>query len=59
MQLATRPHVMQNWKKCKHLIIDEISMVNGGFFEVSTLGFLNIFFFNQLDVELHFISFSH
>ncbi|XP_022823015.1 ATP-dependent DNA helicase PIF1 [Spodoptera litura] len=27
------PLVAQRWRKCKHLIIDEISMVDGGFFE--------------------------
>ncbi|KAF9418909.1 hypothetical protein HW555_004429 [Spodoptera exigua] len=27
------PLVAQKWRKCKHLIIDEISMVDGGFFE--------------------------
>lgn len=24
---------LENWKKCKHLIIDEISMVDGDFFD--------------------------
>jgi ATP-dependent DNA helicase PIF1 len=28
------PLVAQKWRKCKHLIIDEISMVDGAFFEV-------------------------
>lgn len=28
------PLVAQKWRKCKHLIIDEISMVDGTFFEV-------------------------
>lgn len=28
------PLVAQKWRKCKHLIIDEISMVDGDFFEV-------------------------
>lgn len=28
------PLVAQKWRKCKHLIIDEISMVDGSFFEV-------------------------
>ncbi|XP_068618018.1 ATP-dependent DNA helicase PIF1 [Battus philenor] len=27
------PMVAQKWRKCKHLIIDEISMVDGAFFE--------------------------
>ncbi|GBP40011.1 ATP-dependent DNA helicase PIF1 [Eumeta japonica] len=27
------PLVVQKWRKCKHLIIDEISMVEGSFFE--------------------------
>jgi len=33
IELASRPQVMQQWKKCKHLIIDEISMVDGDFFD--------------------------
>ncbi|XP_075210189.1 pif1 DNA helicase [Lycorma delicatula] len=33
LQLAERPQIMQNWKRCRHLVIDEISMVNGWFFE--------------------------
>lgn len=28
------PLVAQKWRKCKHLIIDEISMVDGTYFEV-------------------------
>ncbi|KAK2177701.1 hypothetical protein NP493_583g01066 [Ridgeia piscesae] len=32
-QLAARTTVTQNWRKCKHLIIDEISMVDGDFFD--------------------------
>ncbi|XP_014371253.2 ATP-dependent DNA helicase PIF1 [Papilio machaon] len=33
-QKATKlPLVAQKWRKCKHLIIDEISMVDGAFFE--------------------------
>lgn len=32
-ELARRPAVMQQWKKCRHLIIDEISMVDGEFFD--------------------------
>lgn len=28
------PLVAQKWRKCKHLIIDEISMVDGSYFEV-------------------------
>ncbi|XP_059052609.1 ATP-dependent DNA helicase PIF1 [Achroia grisella] len=27
------PVVVQKWRKCKHLIIDEVSMVDGAFFE--------------------------
>ncbi|XP_054268590.1 ATP-dependent DNA helicase PIF1-like [Macrosteles quadrilineatus] len=33
VQLAQRPQVLSNWKRCKHLIIDEISMVDGKYFE--------------------------
>ncbi|XP_065212759.1 ATP-dependent DNA helicase PIF1 [Planococcus citri] len=33
-ELASRPYVAQNWRRCKYLIIDEISMVDGDYFEV-------------------------
>uniref|UniRef100_A0A4W3GQR2 ATP-dependent DNA helicase PIF1 n=1 Tax=Callorhinchus milii TaxID=7868 RepID=A0A4W3GQR2_CALMI len=33
VELAQRPGVLQHWQNCKHLIIDEISMVNGEFFD--------------------------
>lgn len=33
LNLASRPGVQAVWKKCQHLIIDEISMVHGDFFE--------------------------
>ncbi|XP_034249290.1 ATP-dependent DNA helicase PIF1-like [Thrips palmi] len=33
VELARRPHVAQQWRKCKVLIIDEISMVDGRFFD--------------------------
>lgn len=33
IQLASRPNVRAVWKKCRYLIIDEISMVHGEFFE--------------------------
>ncbi|XP_064626458.1 ATP-dependent DNA helicase PIF1-like [Lineus longissimus] len=33
VELASRPAVVQQWKKCRHLIIDEISMVDGDFFD--------------------------
>ena len=33
VELASRPQVAQQWKKCQHLIIDEISMVDGDFFD--------------------------
>ena len=35
IELARRPNVQQGWRKCRHLIIDEISMVDGEFFGVS------------------------
>lgn len=35
LQLASRPAAAQAWRKCKRLIIDEISMVDGDFFDVS------------------------
>lgn len=34
--MASKPQVAQVWRKCKTLIIDEISMVDGEYFEVST-----------------------
>lgn len=33
VDLAKRPHSAQQWRKCKVLIIDEISMVDGRFFD--------------------------
>ncbi|XP_053929107.1 ATP-dependent DNA helicase PIF1 [Cuculus canorus] len=33
VQLAERPGVWQHWLACQHLIIDEISMVDGKFFD--------------------------
>lgn len=33
-QMASKPSVASIWRKCKHLIIDEISMVDANFFEV-------------------------
>uniref|UniRef100_A0A672UNY5 ATP-dependent DNA helicase PIF1 n=1 Tax=Strigops habroptila TaxID=2489341 RepID=A0A672UNY5_STRHB len=33
IQLAERPGVCQHWLACQHLIIDEISMVDGKFFD--------------------------
>jgi len=33
IQLASRTQVAQQWRKCHHLIIDEISMVDGDFFD--------------------------
>lgn len=37
VELAKRPHSAQQWRKCKVLIIDEISMVDGRFFDVSAV----------------------
>ncbi|XP_011633917.1 ATP-dependent DNA helicase PIF1 [Pogonomyrmex barbatus] len=33
IQLASRPSVVSIWRKTKHLVIDEISMVDGDFFD--------------------------
>ncbi|XP_014774888.1 ATP-dependent DNA helicase PIF1 [Octopus bimaculoides] len=33
VQLANRPSVKQNWMKCHHLIIDEVSMVHRDYFD--------------------------
>lgn len=35
IQLASRRVIAQQWKKCKHLVVDEVSMVDGDFFTVS------------------------
>lgn len=37
IELANRPSVAQNWRRCKYLIIDEISMIDGDYFEVSVI----------------------
>lgn len=37
IELARRPQVLQAWRKCRHLVIDEVSMVDGLFFEVRFL----------------------
>lgn len=36
-ELASRPVISQTWRKCKRLIIDEISMVDGEYFDVSSV----------------------
>ncbi|PVD22918.1 hypothetical protein C0Q70_16178 [Pomacea canaliculata] len=33
VELASRQQVAQHWRRCHHLIIDEISMVDGDYFE--------------------------
>jgi len=33
VEMAERPTVSKQWKKCKHLIIDEVSMVDGNYFK--------------------------
>lgn len=33
IELAQRPGVLQHWTSCKHLVIDEISMVEAEFFD--------------------------
>lgn len=33
IQLAQRPGVLQHWTSCRHLIIDEVSMVEAQFFD--------------------------
>lgn len=34
IELASRPAAASNWRRCKYLIIDEISMIDGEYFEV-------------------------
>ncbi|XP_052776592.1 ATP-dependent DNA helicase PIF1-like [Mya arenaria] len=39
IELASRTQIAQQWRKCHHLIIDEISMVDGDFFDkLETVG---------------------
>ncbi len=38
IELASRTTVAQNWRRCKFLIIDEISMIDGDYFEVQNVG---------------------
>lgn len=33
IELAQRPSVLQHWTSCRHLIIDEVSMVEAHFFD--------------------------
>ena len=33
VELASRPQIATQWRKCKHLIIDEVSMVDGEYFQ--------------------------
>ena len=33
VELASRPQVLQNWRRCRHLVIAEISMIDGQLFE--------------------------
>ena len=33
IELAQRPGILQHWANCRHLIIDEISMVEAQFFD--------------------------
>lgn len=35
--MASRPAKAIVWRKCKQLIIDEISMIDGSYFEVGTI----------------------
>jgi hypothetical protein len=43
VEMARRPAAGSSWRRCKTLIIDEISMVDAQFFDVSFINFfLNI-----------------
>lgn len=33
IELASRPVFLQQWKACKHLVIDEVSMIDGLMFD--------------------------
>lgn len=54
--LASRTASAQTWRKCKRLIIDEISMVDGEFFEVSD-SMSSTLHFNGLLIIIDFIFF--
>lgn len=41
IEMARRPAIAQAYRRCKTLIIDEISMVDADFFDVSLLSFLD------------------
>ena len=51
-ELASRPTSAQAWRKCKRLIIDEISMVDGQYFDVSTT---NVNIFNNSRNEFEYL----
>lgn len=40
VDMAKRPVAASSWRRCKTLIIDEISMVDSQFFDVSNLRFI-------------------
>lgn len=44
VEMARRPAAGTSWRRCKTLIIDEISMVDSQFFDVSVKLFLRPFF---------------
>lgn len=46
--MASKPAKAQIWRKCKHLIIDEISMIDGKYFEVK----LSLLIVNQFLLTL-------
>ena len=33
VELASRPAISKQWRSCKHLIVDEVSMVDGDYFD--------------------------
>lgn len=49
VQMATK-NASQNWRRCKHLVIDEISMVDGQYFEV----FIIYYFIHNLILNFYF-----
>lgn len=40
IQMASKSPFVQTWRKCKILIIDEISMVDGEYFEVHSISLI-------------------
>lgn len=47
-QIVSRTSALQVWRKCKHLIIDEVSMIDGDYFAVINFVFALKCIINEL-----------